>query len=120
MRVLRLPVIPMPSNRLFRDKGTANDIWAALCEARADGSDPAHQSGARYPLLVMVRCSEQEVEGKVYSLLKTYGWQERQVKRLKMVAQPFHSDDSMMQACYEGVVQRDGGIVVYSDPLEDD
>jgi hypothetical protein len=120
MQVFRRPANPMQWNRLFRNKAPGTDIWAALCEARADGSDPAHQSGVRYPLLVMVRSSEDELEGKVFSLLKTYGWQEPQVKRLKKVAQPFHSDDSMMQACYEGVMQRDGGIVVYSDPLEDD
>lgn len=107
-------------NRLFRGKVRASDIWAALCEARADGSDPARPSGARYPLLVMVRSSEEELEGKVYSLLKRYGWQEPQVKRLKKVALPFHSDDGMVRECYEGVVQRDGGIVVYSDSLDDD
>jgi hypothetical protein len=110
----------MQGNRLFRNKVPASDIWAALCEARADGSDPAHQSGVRYPLLVMVRSAQDELEDKVVSLLKTYGWQEPQVKQLKKVAQPFHSDDAMMRDCYDGVVQRGGGIVVYSDPIEDD
>jgi hypothetical protein len=111
---------PMRLSRLFRNKGRGTDIWAALCEARADGSDPAHQSGVRYPLLVMVRSSEDELEGKVFSLLKTYGWQEPRVRQLKKVAQPFHSDDAIMRDCYDGVVQRDGGIAVYSDPIEDD
>src|ERR1035438_9284894 len=82
MQVFRRPANPMQWNRLFRNKAPGTDIWAALCEARADGSDPAHQSGVRYPLLVMVRSSEDELEGKVFSLLKTYGWQEPQVKRL--------------------------------------
>jgi hypothetical protein len=68
----------------------------------------------------MVRSAEDELEDKVLSLLKTYGWQEPRVKRIKKVAQPFHSDDAMMQECYEGVTQRDGGIVVYADPIEDD
>jgi len=74
---------PMRLSRLFGNNGRATDIWAALCEARADGSDPAHQSGARYPLLVMVRSSEDELEGKVFSLLKTYGWQEPRVRQLR-------------------------------------
>jgi hypothetical protein len=109
----------MQWSRLFRNKGPASDIWDALCEARADGSDPARPNGVRYPLLVMVRSSEGALEGKVFSLLKTYGWHDPRVKQLKKVAQPFHSDDAMMQACYEGATQRDGGIVVYSDPIED-
>jgi len=106
-------------NRLFRNKVSDSDVWAALCEARADGSDPTRPSGVRYPLLVMVRCAESAIEGNVLSLLERYGWHDPRVKNLKKVAQPFHSDDSMMQACYEGATRRDGGIVVYSDPLED-
>ena len=110
----------MQIDRLFRDKGLESEIWAALCEARADGSDPTRPGGVRYPLLVMVRSTEEELEEKVLSLLKTYGWQEPRMKRVRKVAQPFHSDDAMMQECYEGVTQRDGGIVIYADPLEDD
>jgi hypothetical protein len=110
----------MQGSRLFRDKGPESEIWAALCEARADGSDPTRPGGVRYPLLVMVRSAEDELEDKVVALLKTYGWQEPRVRRIKKVAQTFHSDDSLMQECYEGVTQRDGGIVVYADPIEDD
>ncbi len=119
MQVFRPLVNPMPWNRLFRNKVPASDVWAALCEARADGSDPSRPNGVRYPLLVMVRCSEDALESSVLSLLKTYGWHDPRVKKLRKVAQPFHSDDSNMQACYEGAVRRDGGIVVYSDPIED-
>src|ERR1700722_12923004 len=96
----------MQIDRLFRDKGLESEIWAALCEARADGSDPTRPGGVRYPLLVMVRSTEEELEEKVLSLLKTYGWQEPRMKRVRKVAQPFHSDDAMMQECYEGVRQR--------------
>jgi hypothetical protein len=109
----------MQWSKLFRNETPTSDIWAALCEARADGSDPNRPNGVRYPLLVMVRSSQEALEATVLALLKTYGWHDPRVTRLRKVAQPFHSDDSMMRACYEGATQRDGGIVVYADPIED-
>ena len=67
----------------------------------------------------MVRASEHEAEGAICSLLQTNGWREPEIQRLKMLDEPFHSDDPTMRACHEGAIKKEGGIVVYADPIEE-
>jgi hypothetical protein len=44
---------------------------------------------------------------------------EPEIKKLKLLDQPFHSDDRAMRACHEGAIKKEGGIVVYSDPIDE-
>jgi len=67
----------------------------------------------------MVRVPETEAENTVYSLLQSNGWSEPEIKNLKLLSEPFDSDDPIMRACHEGAIKREGGIVVYSDPFEE-
>lgn len=94
-------------------------IWAALCTGRADGSNPKYLARAKHPIMVMVRAPESEAENAIYSLLQSNGWREPEIRNLKMLDEPFHSDDPFMHACHEGAIKSDGGIVVYSDPIEE-
>lgn len=94
-------------------------IWAALCTGRADGSNPKYLARVKHPILVMVRAPEPEAESAIYSLLQSNGWREPAIQNLKMLNDPFHSDDPIMQACHESAIKREGGIVVYSDPIEE-
>ena len=94
-------------------------MWAALCTGRADGSNPKYLSGAKHPILVMVRAPEVEAENAICSLLQSNGWQEPAIRSLKILDEPFHSDDPFMRACHEGAVDGKGGVVVYSDPIEE-
>lgn len=77
------------------------------------------RSVAKHAVLVMVDTSEADVEKAVISLLQTKGWPEPAIQRLKLLNQPFHTDDSIMQSCYDDEMERVGGIVVYSDPIPD-
>jgi hypothetical protein len=67
----------------------------------------------------MVRAPEPDAESAIHELLRSNGWCEPTIHKLKMVDEPFRSDDPAMRACYEGALGKDGGIVVYSDPIED-
>ena len=94
-------------------------IWAALCTGRADGSDPNYLAHAKHPILVMVRAQKSEAENAVYSLLQSNGWRDPTIQNLKLLEEPFQSADPIMRASHEGAIKREGGIVVYSDPIEE-
>ena len=94
-------------------------VWAAICTARADGSNPEYPAREKHAILTMVKRPEPEVEHAVEVLLKSKGWGETSVERLKLLDEPFHSDDSFMRTCFQDAVNNGGGIVVYSDPIED-
>lgn len=104
---------------MFRTHSEQLPVWAALCTARADGSDSRYVAQIKHSLLVMVRASEVETESAVCALLKANGWFEPIIQRLKEVSRDFHSDDPVMRECYAGAINKDGGIVIYSDPIED-
>jgi hypothetical protein len=67
----------------------------------------------------MVRVPEAEVERAICSLLQSNGWSEASIRRLKLLSEPFHSDDPIIRASYEGAIKKEGGIVVYSDPINE-
>jgi len=96
-------------------------VWVALCKGIADGSVDRYPSGARYAILAMVKAHEGEAEGNIRKLLSDYGWSSLKVTKMKLLDDPFKSDDPDMLSCYNGAIEKDGGIMVYSDPiLEDD
>jgi hypothetical protein len=67
----------------------------------------------------MVRSAEPDAETAVYSLLRSNGWHEPAIQSLKTLNDPFRSDDPIMLTCHETAVKKEGGIVVYSDPMEE-
>jgi hypothetical protein len=67
----------------------------------------------------MVRANESEVENAICSLLNSKGWSHPELRNLKLLNQPFHSDDPVMLVCYENATRSLGGIVVYSDAIEE-
>ena len=94
-------------------------VWAALCTGRADGSNPKYLAHVRHAILAMVRAPEPEAQSAIYALLQSNGWREPEIKNLKLLDQPFHSDDPTMRACHESAIKKDGGLVVYSDPIDE-
>lgn len=94
-------------------------MWVALCVARADGSHAQYTAGEKHAILAMVCAPEQEAENTICALLESNGWTHPQLRRLKLLSEPFHSDDPIMLACHERATVGQGGIVVYSDPVED-
>jgi hypothetical protein len=94
-------------------------IWAALCTGRADGSNPKYLARVKHPILVMVRTTELDAQSAIYSLLQSNGWREPEIQRVKILNEPFDSEDPIMNACYERAIKNEGGIVVYSDPIEE-
>jgi len=112
----------MKLNMIWRDAlgiRKNKSIWAALCTGRADGSSTQYPFRMKHGLMVMVSARESGVERKICALLKSNGWQEVAIQNLKLLDEPFESEDQTMLACYEGAVNKDGGIVVYSDPIEE-
>jgi hypothetical protein len=67
----------------------------------------------------MVRATESEAQSTVYALLQSNGWREPEIKNLKLLDHAFQSDDPTMRACHESAMKKDGGIVVYSDPIDE-
>jgi hypothetical protein len=94
-------------------------VWSALCVGHADGSNPKYVAHAKHAILAMVRAPEAEVEHAIFSLLQSHGWSEPSIQKLKLLGEPSHSDDPVMRACYEGAIRKQGGIVVYLDPIEE-
>lgn len=105
---------------LFRIRPERVPAWAALCTGRATGSNPKYVAREKHAILVMVRVPEPEAEGTIYGLLQSNGWCEPEIKNLKLLDEPFHSDDPTMRGCYESAINKEGGIVVYSDPIDED
>ena len=94
-------------------------IWAALCTARADGSNPKYLPEAKHAVLVMVRSPESEVESAIRSVLQSNGWREPAIHNLKTLNDPFRSGDPIMRTCHDAAAKKEGGIIVYSDPMEE-
>lgn len=67
----------------------------------------------------MVQAQEAKAESAIHALLHSNGWCESAIQTLKRLDHPFHTEDPIMRACYRGAINKDGGIVVYSDPIED-
>lgn len=68
----------------------------------------------------MVRAPETKAENAIHSLLQSNGWRDPEIKNMKLLNEPFDSDDPIMRTCHEGAIKREeGGIVVYSDPIEE-
>jgi hypothetical protein len=109
----------MRLQKLFGARPNRMPMWAALCTGRADGSNAKYVAGVKHAILAMVRAIEHEVENTVYALLQSNGWREPEIKNLKLLDEPFHSDNPMMRACYESAVKQEGDFVVYSDPIYD-
>src|SRR5215467_3907187 len=103
---------------LLRTRAERLPVWAALCTGRADGSNPQYPAHEKHSILAMVRAPEAEVNGRIHALLKSTGWFEPEIKSLKVLDQPFHSDDPIMRSCHESAINKSGGIVVYSDPID--
>jgi hypothetical protein len=94
-------------------------VWAALCTGRADGSNPKYPDHAKHAILVMVRASESAAQSSIYALLQSNGWREPEIKDLKLLDEPFCSDDPTMRTCHEKAIKKDGGMVVYSEPIDE-
>ena len=67
----------------------------------------------------MARASESDARSTIFALLQSNGGREPEIKNLKLLDQPFHSDDPTMRACHESAIKKEGGIVVYSDPMDE-
>lgn len=67
----------------------------------------------------MVKAQEAEAEKKILDVLSEYGWSSLEVTGVKLLDDPFMSDDPDMLRCYKGAMEKDGGIIVYSDPIRD-
>jgi hypothetical protein len=105
--------------KLFRIRPERLPVWAALCTGRADGSNPKYVAHVKHAILVMVRVPEPEAQSTIYGLLQSNGWREPEIKNLKLLDEPFHSDDPTMRACHDSAINKQGGIVAYSDPIDE-
>jgi hypothetical protein len=94
-------------------------VWAALCTAIANGSDERYPSGAKHAILAMVRSPALKVEDSVIALLTSNGWCEPEITRIKQLEEPFRSEDQDMLACHNGAIHKEGGLIIYSDPIAD-
>lgn len=94
-------------------------MWAALCTGRADGSNAKYPAHVKHAILAMVRALEPEAQSTIYALLQSNGWREPEIKKLKLLDEPFQTDDPIMRTCHESAIKKDGGIIVYSDPVEE-
>jgi hypothetical protein len=109
----------MKWKELFQVRHKTLPVWAALCTGRADGSNPKYVAHVKYAILAMVRGPKSEAQSTVYGLLQSNGWREPEIKKLKLLDEPFHSDDPSMRACHESAIHKKGGIVVYSDAIDE-
>jgi hypothetical protein len=97
----------------------SQQVWAALGTACADGTDERYRAEAKHAVLVMVCATESETESKVVALLEANGWNGTILTNLKLLSNPFSSEDPDMRACYKAAVNEDGGIIIYSDEIRD-
>jgi hypothetical protein len=107
----------MTWGKLFGTRREKLPVLAALCFGRADGSNPKFPAHEKHAILAIVRAPEPEAESVICVLLQSNGWREPEIENLKLLDQPFHSDDPVMRTCYESALSKDGGFVVYSDPI---
>jgi hypothetical protein len=109
----------MKWEKLFGARPQTLPVWAALCTGRADGSNPKYLAHVKHAILAMARASESDAQSTIFALLQSNGWREPEIKNLKLLDHPFHSDDPTMRACHESAITKEGGIVVYSDPIDE-
>jgi len=110
---------PMRWGKFFGVRPKDLPTWLALCVGHADGSNPQYLAQAKHAIMVMVRATEAEKERTIFSLLQSNGWREPTIRDLKMLDEPFCTDDPIWRSCYERAARGEGGIVVYSDRIED-
>ena len=67
----------------------------------------------------MVLARKPDAESAISALLQSNGWRDPAIENLKLLNEPFHSEDPIMRACHQGAISKEGGLVVYSDPIED-
>src|SRR2546430_17669693 len=83
----------MKWEKLFGTRPKRLPVWAALCTGRADGSNPKYLAHVRHAILAMVRAPEPEAQSAIYALLQSNGWREPEIKNLKLLDQPFRSEE---------------------------
>jgi hypothetical protein len=66
----------------------------------------------------MVRASEVQAGESVLALLSSNGWRGPEITRMKKLEDPFRSEDTAMLDCYRGATHKEGGLIVYSDSIE--
>jgi len=94
-------------------------VYAALSTARAGDMMGRYPAGERHSILAMMRCEGAEIESAMITLLESHGWRDVVIEEWKQLEMPFLSDDRQVRACYVGAMTSDGGLVVYSDPLDE-
>jgi hypothetical protein len=109
----------MKWEKLFGTRPKKLLVWAALCTGRADGSNPQYPAHEKHAVLAMVRAAESDAQSAIFALLQSNGWREPESKNLKLLDQPFHHDDPTMRGCYESAIKKEGGIIVYSDLIDE-
>jgi hypothetical protein len=93
-------------------------VIAALCTARADGSDPKYAVGEQRELLVMLRADKQDAEAMVQSWLMANGWNHASILDHRTLEETFDSEDALVRACYVNAMTSGGDCVVYEEPVE--
>lgn len=63
---------------------------------------------------------ETEAEEKILDLLSEGGWSSPEVTGVKLLDNPFQSDDPNMLRSYKSATERDGGIILCSEPIRDE
>ena len=53
----------------------------------------------------MVCTVEQDAEKATHALMRSNGWRDSEIARLKRLEDPFQSNDPVMIACYEGAIR---------------
>jgi hypothetical protein len=104
---------PRTLNGIFRK----SEVWAAVGIARADNSAAQYPCGEQHAFLVMVQSDEQHVEERAAAFLVANGWTDVVIERIKLLNQPFHSNDAVMLGCYDAATRKGRAIVIYSDPI---
>jgi hypothetical protein len=92
--------------KLFGTRPKRLPAWAGLCTGRADGSNPKYLAHAKHAILAMVRAPEPDAQSNIFALLRSNGWHEPEIENLKLLDQPFHSDDPTMRTCHESAIKK--------------
>jgi hypothetical protein len=94
-------------------------VCAVLTRAVVDRSNPKYPANNRHAVLVMVRAPESDVPFAVDALLRSHGWRDVAMEQFKLLTKPFRSEDPVMKNCYEDAMTREGGTIVYEEPIEE-
>jgi hypothetical protein len=88
----------------FRNSTKEAACMGSVVSGRADGSNPKYLAHVKHAILAMVRAPEPEEQSTIYALLQSNGGREPEIKKLKLLDQPFHSEDPTMRACHESAI----------------